>query len=59
MDVENYIECNMSPSERSAKAQFRFGISSLTIEAGQFGNQALDERLCTLCKFNKIEDEIY
>ena len=38
-------------------AQFRFGILPLTIETGQFRNQALDERLYTLCEFNEIEDE--
>ena len=57
MDIENYIKYNLSSSERSAMAQFRFGILPLNIETGQFRNQALDERLCTLCEFNEIEDE--
>ena len=38
-------------------AQFRFGILPLNIETGHFRNQALEERLCTLCEFNEIEDE--
>ena len=38
-------------------AQFRFGILPLNIETGRFRNQALEEKLCTLCEFNEIEDE--
>ena len=57
MDIENYIKYNLSSSERSAMAQFRFGILQLNIETGRFRNQALGERLCTLCEFNEIEDE--
>ena len=57
MDIENYIKYNLSSSERSAMAQFRFAILPLNIETGRFRNQALDERLCTLCEFNEIEDE--
>ena len=29
----------------------------MNIETGRFRNQTLDERLCTLCEFNEIEDE--
>ena len=38
-------------------AQFRFGMLPLNIETERFSSQALDERLCTLCEFNEIEDE--
>ena len=34
MNIENYIMCNLSPSERSAVVQFRYGILPLTIEFG-------------------------
>ena len=57
MNIENYIKYNRSSSERSAMAQFRFGILPLNIETRRFRNQALDEKLCTLCEFNEIEDE--
>ena len=57
LGIENYITYNLSSSERSAMAQFRFGILPLNIETGRFRNQALEERLCTLCEFNEIEDE--
>ena len=55
--IKNYIKYNLSSSERSAMAQFRFGILPLNIETGRFRNQGLDERLCTLCAFNETEDE--
>ena len=51
--IENYIKYNLSSSERSVMAQFRFGILPLNIETGRFRNQALEERLCTLCEFNE------
>ena len=38
-NIENNIKCNVIP-ERSAIAQFRFGIVPMNIE-----NQALDKRL--------------
>ena len=38
MCIENYIKCNLSSSERSAIAQFRFGILPLNIETGRFRN---------------------
>ena len=34
MDIENYINFNLSSSERSAMAQFRFEILPLNIETG-------------------------
>ena len=43
IDIENYIKYNLSSSERSAMAQFRFGILPLNIETRRFRNQALDE----------------
>ena len=55
--LTHYIKYNLSSSERSAMAQFRCGILPLNIETRRFRNQALDERLCTLCEFNEIEDE--
>ena len=48
--IEKYIKHNLSPSERSAMVQFRFGTWKL-------GGPVLDERLCTTCQFNEIEDE--
>ena len=57
LSVENYVKYNLTPSERSAMAQLRFGILPLNIETGRFRNQPVQDRLCTLCEFNEIEDE--
>ena len=58
MDIENYIKYNLSSSERSAMAQFRFGILPLNIETRRFRNEALDERLCTLCELMKLRTKV-
>ena len=49
----------MTPSERSAIAQFRFGILPPNIETGRFRNQPVEDRLCTLCEFDEIGDECH
>ena len=36
LSVENYVKYNLTPSERYAMAQFRFGILPLNIETGRF-----------------------
>ena len=36
LSVENYVKYNLTPSERSAMAQLRFGILPLNIETGRF-----------------------
>ena len=59
LSVENYVKYNLTPSERSAMAQFRFGTLPLNIETGRFRNQPVQDRLCTLCEFNEIEDECH
>ena len=43
MDIETYIKYNLSSSERSAMAQFRFGILPLNIETRRFKNQAMED----------------
>ena len=48
MGIENYIKYNLSSSERSAMAQFRFGILPLNIETGRFRNQALEKTLYSM-----------
>ena len=64
MSVENYVKYNLIPSERSAMAQFRFGILPLNIETRRFRiprfrNQPVQDRLCTLSEFNEVEDECH
>ena len=54
-----YVKYNLTASERSAMAQLRFGILPLNIETGRFRNQPVQDRLCTLCEFNEIEDKCH
>ena len=59
LTVENYVKYNLSPSERSCTAQLRAGILPLHIETGRFRNTKLENRLCSLCQLNEIEDEYH
>ena len=54
---ENYIKYNLSSSEKSAVAQFRFGILPLNIEMGDCEIKLSLKDSCFLCEFNEIEDE--
>ena len=57
--VENDVLYNLSNSERSAMAQFRYGILPLNIETRRFRNQPIEQRICNLCELNEIEYEFH
>ena len=57
--VKNCVEYNLTPSDRSAMAQFRFGILPLNTETRRFWNQPVENRLRTICEFHVIEDECH
>jgi len=57
--VENYVSMNLNRQERSVVAQFRSGILPLRVETGRFRGEAVEERLCTFCKQNVVEDEMH
>lgn len=57
--VENYVKYNLTISQRSLMAQLRFGILPLHVETGRFRNTKLEERICSLCQLNEIEDECH
>jgi hypothetical protein len=57
--VEPYIVNFSNRLSRSLVAQFRFGILPLQLETGRYSNISIEERLCTLCDTNSIEDEIH
>ena len=57
LSTENYVKYNLTPSDRSAMAQFRFRILPQNRETGRFQNQPVEDGLCTLCEFYEIEDE--
>ena len=55
--TENYLKVNLDRSERSFISQFRLRILPLRIETGRFNRTPLEERLCTLCNSEAVEDE--
>jgi len=46
-------------SERSFTAQLRSGTLPLHVETGRFRNIKLENRICSLCQLNEIEDEVH
>ena len=59
MKTENYVLSRMSRSERSITAQIRAGILPIFIETGRFKNITLNDRICSFCSINEVEDEIH
>ena len=59
LEIEDYLFFKVPKMHRSLLAQFRAGILPLSIEVGRYRNIPLEERLCTLCDDNVVEDEIH
>lgn len=55
--VEDYVRCPMHKSLRSAIARIRMGVFPLRIETGRWRGLPLEERLCTNCDMNEVENE--
>ena len=56
--IENYLLSTLSKGEKSYFAQFRCGILPLRVETGRYIGLNANERICTLCTSNEIEDEL-
>ena len=56
---QNYVHMNLTQQQRSILAQLRIGILPLFVETGRFTNIKKEDRICTLCTDNCIEDEIH
>ena len=54
-----YVEINLSRSERSYLAQFKCGMLPIRIVTGRFRGENVNERMCTFCNQNDVEDEIH
>ena len=55
--AENYL--SLPKYQRSLIAKLRSGTLPLAIETGRYTNVPLENRTCTLCSNNLIEDEIH
>jgi hypothetical protein len=58
-ETDNYVKFCKNRLQRSLIAQLRFSILPLNIEIGRFRQIALEDRLCTVCDGNVIEDEFH
>ena len=56
---ESYTLLNLKRNERSVLAQIRCGILPIHIETGRFVNIKAEDRICTLCNANEVEDEYH
>ena len=56
---EPYLLLNLPKNERFLLAQLRCGILPLRIEPGRYVGEKPEERQCTLCNSNCIEDETH
>ena len=59
LETEDYLFFKVPKQHRSLLAQFRSGILPLGVEVGRYTNVPLDERLCSLCNANAVEDELH
>ena len=59
INAEDYVKCTFSRADRSILAKFRCGILQLHIETGRFNNTKLEDRVCSMCETNNIEDEFH
>lgn len=55
---ENNVVLDMPQQLRSILAQFGCGILPLKIETGRYHGEPVEERICTFCCKNSIENEI-
>ena len=58
LEFEDYLFFKVHKMHRSLLAQFRAGMLPLSVEVDRYRNIPMEERLCTLCDDNIVEDEI-
>ncbi len=57
--VEKYLELNLDKYEKSLLSQTRYGILPLREETGRFKNERREDRICTLCNLQKVENVLH
>jgi len=58
-EVENYVKLSHHRLQRSLIAQLRSGTLPLNLEIGRFRNLNIEDRLCSMCNNNAIENEFH
>ena len=59
LETELYVKYHLPRRQRSLLAQFRLGILPLRIETGRYDNTPIENRLCTMCDMNVVENEFH
>ncbi len=59
LGAEKFLELNISKYEKSLLSQLRYGVLPLRIETGRFVNESREDRICTLCDLNSVEDQLH
>ena len=57
--TEEYVKINLTRPQRSIVAQIRLGILPLYIETGRYTGVKVENRICSLCNQNKVENELH
>jgi hypothetical protein len=58
LESEEYLKIN-NRHHRSALAKFRAGVAPIGVETGRYKGIKFEDRLCTLCDANNVEDELH
>ena len=59
MCTASHLNCNLPKYERSLISQLRLGVLPLRIETGRFVGLNEQDRICTLCDNNQVENEAH
>ena len=57
LELEEYCKLNLKGSQRCIIAKLRLGILPINIELGRYNNTPREDRLCTVCDKQEVEDE--
>ncbi len=57
--VEKFLTLNIERYEKCLLSQLRYGILPLRVETGRFVGEKHNDRICTLCDSNVVEDQIH
>ena len=59
LDATDYVRYVTNRYDRSMIAKFRCGILQLHIETGRFNQVKVEDRICSMCDDNMVEDEFH
>ena len=59
LQTANYLKFNLPIKYQIALSKFRCSVHKLKVETGRHDDIAYENRLCTLCDYNQVEDEFH